>query len=65
MTPNTVAHRRAPGQVGGKPWKGPREQMTLRVPLHVAAILRMQAKANGVGINERLSQALEEAVSSV
>lgn len=57
--------RRAPGQHGGKPWKGPRERLTVRVPVDVAVILRLQARAEGVPINDHVSAVLSEVVSNV
>lgn len=59
MTPTTTtAMRKAPGQRGGEPWRGPRARLTVRVPLDVAAIIRLQAKAAEVTVNDHLADLL-------
>jgi len=65
ITTSATQARRAPGQHGGKPWKGPRERLTLRVPLHVAAILRMQAEAEGVSLSDQAAVVLAAAYKDV
>jgi hypothetical protein len=57
--------RKAPGQRGGWAWKGPRAALTVRVPLEVAAILRLQAKAQRVPISEHVATLLVRETAGV
>lgn len=58
MTHPKAPMRKAPGQRGGHAWLGPRAKLTVRVPLDVAAILRMQAKARKVPVSDLLASVL-------
>lgn len=62
MTTSTSAgtFRRAPGQRGGNPWKGPRKRLSTWVPLDLAEEAVIRAGAAGLPVSDLLGAALRQ-----
>lgn len=54
--------RRAPGQRGGKPWKGPRKLIASRVDLTTAALVKVRARQSGRSVSEFVADLIKGAV---
>ena len=51
---------KAPGQIGGFPWLGPRVRLVTRVAPTTASVVHQEAKRAGLSVSEYLNRLLQQ-----